>query len=229
MKKILDLYKALSAGEKLMPTVTGFDWWENVYTANSAVYDREFVRRYSDFLYDDFLNANEMSDIKADFKADVLSILTLNQKKYAEMYRVFIVTDADMPISYNYDMTETTGAQKTTTVKGQQIDSIGTHTDQIGTETTTHNVAPFNATTPIAESSDSTSGRSDIYGARSDTFGSRTDTVDTDQFTLTRTGNIGVMTSSQIAEYLTDYFGEKFKFMQMIFEDICAQLLLIGD
>lgn len=227
MYKIIDIFKNLSSGEKLLPTNTGFTWWENVYTSNSAVYDREFTRRYSDFLYDDFLGG-DIDETENNFRADVLSILTINQKKYAEMYRVFIVTDEDMPITYNYDMTETTGAQRTTNTKGSQTNNYGTHTDTIGGTTDSHNVAPFNSNTYQADSQDVTTSRQDTYGAREDTEGQRVDVSATDSFTLSRKGNIGVMTSSQIAEHLTDYFGEKFKFMLMIYEDICKELLLIG-
>ena len=229
MFKTIDLYKALTAGEKLMPTVTGFDWWENVYTSNSAVYDREFVRRYSDFLYDDFMGADEIDDSKADFKADILSILTLNQKKYAEMYRIFVLTDADMPITYNYDMTETYGATKTTSVKGSQTNTIGSHTDTIGAITDTHKTAPFDSNTFQNESQDETASRSDTYGQRSDTDGQRTDTVDTNAVTNTRRGNIGVQTAADVADSFVRFFDNRFKFMLMIFEDIYKQLLLIGD
>ena len=287
MKKIIDIYKSLTSGECLLPTSTGFDWWENVYTAHKATYDREFARRYSEFSYYDFLETDSttMAQTKTDLKADALSVLTLNQKKYAEMYRVFVVTDQDDPITYNYDMTETTGAQHSetkygatsatygqqtheygatsatfgsketthgaqTNTKGQQVDTIGQITD-------THSVAPMNSTTPITESTDVTAQRTNTEGQRidttaqySDTEGSHTDTTlahtdtdgshtdttnqhtdehDSDEWTLTRKGNIGVQTAGDIMRIHTDYWTNHFKFMEMIFDDINAQLFLIED
>ena len=229
MLKIIELFKALTTGEKLLPSSTGFEWWENVYTSNSSVYDREFARRFRDFSYFDFLDGADVTESKSNFKADVLSVLTINQKKYAEMYRVFLVTDEDDPITYNYDMTETTGAQSVTNVKGQQTNTVGSHTDQYGGETNTRKVAPFNSATYQADSQDESSGHSDVFGQRSDTEGSRTDTTNSTAWTLTRKGNIGVQTAGDIMRIHTDYWTNRFKFVDMIFNDICAQLLLIED
>ena len=215
MYKVIDLYKALETNETLFPTSTDFDFWDDVYGDDASVYDREFARRYADFSYFDFMDSQTQEDALADFSADVFSILTMNQKKYAEMYRIFLATDQQMPFDYNYDMTETYGATKTTTV-------YGSHTDTIGQIQDTHAVAPFNSTTPQVESQDTTA-------QRQDTIGTHTDTVDGQQVTNTRRGNIGVQTSADIAKTFTDYWTRSFKFMDMIFDDICKQLLMIGD
>lgn len=227
--KVIDLYKSVIPSGELFPDNTGFDFWDEVYPAASAEYDREFARRFKNFMYFDFLEAEEVSDALTNFKADVLSILTFNQKRYEEMYRVFVVTDEDDPLTYNYDMTETTGAQKQTTNKGAQTNQIGSHTDTIGEQTNTHNVAPYNQSTFTGETQDVASQRQDTIGAHSDTEGARTDTVETDQWTLTRRGNIGVQTASDMLRLHTEYWTEKFKFMQLIFDDISKQLLLVGE
>lgn len=229
MKKIIELYKSLTSEQCLLPTDTGFDFWDDTYEENAAVYDREFVRRYSDFYYFDFLDPEGMEEIKLDLKADVLSILTLNQKKYAEMYRIFLLTDEEMPVTYNYDMTEQTGKQKNTFTKGAETDTIGQRSDTIGEITDTHKVAPFNTTTPQTESSDVTSSHTDTIGSHSDTFGQRIDTSENDAWTLTRKGNIGTQTAADVANSFVKFFDNNFKFMQMIFEDICKQMLMIGD
>ena len=285
MYKIIELYKALGTGETLLPTNTNFDFWEDVYEESPAVYDREFARKFSHFLYYDFLQADNVSDARSDLHSDIVSILTMNQKKYAEMYRVFCVEDEDDPITYNYDMTETTGKQKTTDTfggtsftkgqqlntkgsmdmtygatsftEGEQIDTKGQRQDTIGSVTTSHNVAPFNSTIVQAESNDikgdqqNTEGSQqntkgartdttlqhvDTEGQRQDTEGSRTDTtlqhVDThenDEWTLTRKGNIGVQTAGDILRIHTEFWTEHFKFMNMIFDDIAKELLLIGE
>ena len=230
MYKTIDLYKALSAGARLLPLTTSFDWWDNVYKASTAAtYDREFVRRYKNFEYFDFLEADEVSDAITNFKADVLSILTLNQKKYAEIYRLFVVTDEDMPITYNYDMTETTGKQKLTDTYGGTSFTKGEQQNTDGQLTNTHNVAPFNSTTPIAESSDVKDSQTITEGARTDTSLQHIDTHENDEWTLKRKGNIGVQTAADIARIFNNFWGDDFKYMQMIFEDICKQLLMIGD
>lgn len=227
MKQIIDIYKALGSGEKLLPTSTGFIWWESVYTANASVYDREFARKYCDFRYYDFLHAEEMSDIKANLKADILSILTFNQKKYAEMYRIFVVADEDDPITYNYDMTETTGAQHTENTYADKDMVYGATQYTEGQQIDTHATAPMNSTTPITDSSDTKGQRIDSTIQHTDTEKGRTDEYDSNEWTLTRRGNIGVQTAGDIMRIHTDYWTNHFKFMDMIFDDINKELLMV--
>ena len=228
MFKVKDLFKAVGVGESLLPTGTDFDFWEDTYTTETAVYDREFARRFSLFDYCDFLDADQISDARENFHADVLSIITANQKKYAEIYRVFLIQDEDLPITYNYDMTETTGKQTNTFTKGSETDTIGQHQDTIGEITETHKVAPYNSSTFQNESEDITSSHTDTIGSHSDTSGQRIDTSINDEWTLTRRGNIGTQTGDDIVRiHLSTW--SAFEFIGLIFNDICKQLLLIGD
>ena len=270
-KKIIELYKSILPAGELLPTNTSFDFWDNVYEAASAEYDREFARRYKNFLYFDFLEAETTSDALTNFKADVLSILTFNKKRYEEMYRVFLVEDEDDPITYNYDMIETTGAQHSETeygatsqtkgqetftkgaetftkgsqtlTKGAETFTKGSQSNTIGGVTNTHAVAPYNVQTLTPESSDTSTQQSNTEGQREDTEGQRIDTnaartdtalahtdkVDSNEWTLTRRGNIGTQTAADILRLHSTYWTEQYKFMQLIFDDIAAQLLLIGE
>ena len=270
-KKVIELYKSILPAGELFPTNTNFDFWDDVYEDASAEYDREFARRYKNFLFFDFLEAETTSDALTNFKADVLSILTFNQKRYEEMYRVFCVTNEDDPLTYNYDMVETTGAQHTETeygatsqtkgqetftkgqetfTKGEEQLTKGSQSNTIGGTTNTHAVAPYNVSTLTPESSDTMTQQSNTEGQRIDTEGQRIDTnsqrqdtnsartdtalahtdqFDSDEWTLTRRGNIGVQTASDMLRLHTQYWTEQYKFMQLIFDDIAAQLLLIGD
>lgn len=172
MKKIVDLYKSLGLGEHLLPTSTGFTWWDNVYGGNEAVYDREFARKYADYEYYDFMNGETSAESKANLKADVLSILTINQKKYAEMYRVFIVSDQDDPITYNYDMTETTGAQHSETSYGSKSTEYGATSATYGQQT-----HEYGATSATYGSKETTHGaQTNTKGQQIDTIGEVTDT-----------------------------------------------------
>lgn len=227
--RVIDLYKDMTSGEHLLPTGTDFTFWSSTYEANTAVYDREFSRRFRSFLYYDFLEADTVSEARANLIADVLSILTFNKKRYEEMYRVFLVSDEDDPITYNYDMTETTGAQHTETKYGEYQFTKGEQEDTNGEVTDSHSVAPFNSSTMTAESEDTTSQHTVTEGERTDTTGEHTDEYDADQWTLTRKGNIGVQTAGDILRIHTQYWAEQYKFMQLIFDDIAKQLLLIGD
>lgn len=227
--KVIELYKAIGTGESLLPTGTGFDFWEETYEANTSVYDREFARRFTSFEYFDFMEADTVAEARENFHADVLSILTFNKKRYEEMYRVFLVEDEDDPITYNYDMTETTGAQHTESVKGEQQNTTGAQENTTGEQTDTHNVAPYNTAALSAETSDVSSARTDNLGQRQDTEGERTDTYDSNEWTLTRRGNIGVQTAGDILAIHTRYWTENYKFFNLIFDDIAKQLLMVGD
>lgn len=240
MRKIIDMYKyCVQEEQSLFPpfeadpeTPAWYDFFANTYFADEnsyQAYDREFARRYKDFEYYDFLEADDMEDTITNFWNDVAALLQLNQKKYQEMYRIFLLTDEEMPVTYNYDMTETTGKQKNTFTKGSESDTIGQRSDTIGEITDTHKVAPFNSTTPQAESSDVTSSHTDTIGSHTDTLGQRIDTSENDAWTLTRKGNIGTQTAADVANSFVKFFDNNFKFMQMIFEDICKQMLMIGD
>ena len=252
-KQIIELYKAVQPSGKLFPVDTGLDFWDNIYykeasgdipgVDNHEVIDREFARRFTHFHYIDFLEADQIAEALEDFKKDVLSILTCNQKRYAEMYRVFLVTDEEDPITYNYDMTETTGAQHTSVqygatskTKGEEQFTKGSQTNNEGTVTNTHAVTPFNNNSPVTDSQDSKTAQDFTDGQRIDTYGQRTDTelahtdqTDNDAWTLTRKGNIGVQTAGDILRIHTSYWTETYKFLSMIFDDICKGLLLIGE
>ena len=259
MKKfnIMELYKELQPSGKLFPVSTNLDFWDDLYPENSAVIDREFARRFARFIYFDVFGSENITEAINNFKADVLSVLSMNQKRYAEMYRVFLVPDEDDPITYNYDMTETTGAQKQTNTyggtsftkgqeqftKGSQDITKGQQVNTDGAVTNTHSVTPFDSNTPVTESTDDrtaqtitdgqridTDGqRIDTYGQRTDTTLQHTDTIDNDEWTLTRKGNIGTQTAADILRLHTAYWTETYKFMQLIFDDICKACLLVGD
>ena len=227
MKKILDLYKSLTAGETLLPTSTNFTWWDAVYYPSSSVYDREFARRFGDFRYYDFLEGETDTEAKQNLKADILSVLTINQKKYAEMYRIFTLSDTDMPITYNYDMTETTGAQHTETEYGSKTYTKGQQVNTEGEVSDTHSVSPMNSTTFQNDSQDTRSQQTITDGQRIDTDGQHKDQFDSDEWTLTRKGNIGTQTAADVANSFMKFF-DKYKYMEMIFEDIAKELLMIG-
>ena len=210
-----------------------YDFWALTYDTTDddiyQAYDLEFNRRFNDFEYLDLFDNESMSDVCTQFWHDVMGVLQINQKKYQEMYRIFLATDQQMPFDYNYDMTESTGKRKNTFTKGSESDTIGSRSDTYGQVQDTHAVAPFNTTTPQTESTDTTAQRTDTIGSHTDTLGQRIDTSEDDAWTLSRKGNIGVQTAGDIARIFTQYWTKDFKFMDMIFNDICRELLFVGD
>ena len=226
---VRDLWlKARENEEQLLPTNTGLAFWEGSYGVVDEhsnyifadAYDKAFARMYADFLYDDileyFLDPDDLLDA---FQQDFLNVLVLNQKKYSELYRIFVVTDEDNPLTWNYDMTETFGEQHSQTdfTKGEQENTNGETTD-------THKVAPMDSTTPITESQDVTDQHTFTDGERKDT----TETT-IDEYTNTRRGNLGVMTAVDMLQKQQTFWDAHYKFMQEIFNDVCRNLLHIGE
>lgn len=241
--EVLQLYKHVNPSGKLFPDNTNLEFWDGIYAENHAVIDRDFARRFAHFLYMDFMEEEAIADAINDFKSDVLTVLTCNQKRYAEMYRVFLVTDEEDPITYNYDMTETTGAQHseteygaTSATKGSEQFTKGQQQNTEGAVTNTHSVSPFDNNNLLSDSSDERTAQTFTDGERIDTNGQRTDTTlahtdqtDTDEWTLTRKGNIGVQTAGDILRIHIRTWTEEYKFLSLIFDDICKALLLVGD
>lgn len=220
---VKDIFKcAVENHMVLFPTVTGFDFWNNVYTnSTNTLYDQTFARLFASFYYNDWLNDDP--DITAftsltHFQFEFISLLTLNRKKYEELYRLHIVTNDEAPYAYNYDMEEHFGVTHTEVkfTKGEQENTTGETTD-------THKVAPMNTSTPLTESQDVTDQHTFTDGEREDS----TET-DTDEIVNTRKGNIGVQTFADIAGGFVDFWDGKYKFMMEIFNDICKQMLQVN-
>lgn len=231
MYTVKELYeKAVDTSSDLLPSNTSLTFWDAVYTGTAKpVYDREFARRFTSFKYFDFMEAETPANALSNLKSDILSILTFNKKRYEEMYRVFLVADADDPITYNYDMTETTGAQHSTIQYGATSRTKGAQDNTEGAVTDTHSVAPFNNNAPVTESTDAKTSQTFTEGSRTDTELAHTDTSDSNAWTLTRRGNIGVQTAGDILRIHTQYWTETYKFLQLIFDDICKNLLLVEE
>lgn len=117
---------------------SSFDFWQ-AYTTAYNVYDRYFRDTFSSWFY--WLNFEETATIENiynDFVEAVNSFLTINSKRYSELYRVQVLANDAYDIVNNYDLTETQAITKSdnyTDVSGARNDSVsgsnvyGTHTD----------------------------------------------------------------------------------------------------
>lgn len=204
------------------------------YVANYKHYDLLFRRLYRSFKY--FLQYDEdtLSDITKNFTDDVYNHLLINDKKYSELYRVNMVDDEKYHILDNYDITETM-AKKTT---GDTTLNTGARTDTNTSDytqgsqsnTTTSGVEGFNSTS--FQNSDE---EKQSIGQRNDTstntinLGAQTNTSNengTEDYTLTRKGNIGVQTATDILQRHYEFW-KPYEFYTMIFGDIAKELLIV--
>lgn len=190
--KISTLYQqSKSTGSPLLGD-NNFDFWSD-YVAAYAVYDRYFKDHFAGFFY--FANFGEdetAANIHADFVDAVQAFLTINSKRYSELYRVQVLEADAYDIVNNYDLNETHSrtasgsasdtygaredTQSSTSIEGAREDTqSGTSTDgartdsgstSVGaqTSTTTRGIEGFNSSTFSDDSKDTTQ-----TGAHTDT------------------------------------------------------------
>ena len=218
MKTINDLYKYAADNNLALLSEFNADWWAD-YVAHSSDYDLVFRRLYYSFMY--FMQSKDetIEEVTTNFIADVANILRVHSKEFEQLWRVASIPKEDYSIIDNYDMTET--------MDRDTGETLGTRSDSqtIGQQIsgTTTKKAPYDSETFYNENDvDMTAGsRSD-----SQTYGSQSNTG-TEDYTLTRRGNIGTMTSSDVIKKHIELW-ESFNFYHYVFGVIAKELLTVG-
>lgn len=251
LKTVKEMYEsAVLKDTALLSTYSG-DFW-NEYIQNHKEYDRLFMRMFKSFIY--FLqDGSESIDVVlTNFIEDVKLHLMVNSKKYSELYRTYIVNDADYMLLDNYNVKETMSKQNSNEgsdvlgerndVTNDTIGAITTNTtNTIGEQTNSEikKVSPYDS-----NSFNNESGTDSSFGTRSDsgntttnehtdnltfTKGQQTDShsnTSTESYELTRKGNIGVQTGADMLKKHNSFW-TPYEFYTMIFKDICKELLLV--
>ena len=250
-KTVNDMYKeSISKGTALLSEYNS-EFWQD-YVTNYAKYDALFRRMFFSFRYFMQSEEDDIATITTNFIEDVNNHLMVNDKKYSELYRIHVISDDKYSITDNYNVTEK--MQKATSnsgsdTYGERTDSTNetsgarqdTNTTQVGSQTNTgtDTIAGFNSAGFENDSKviDETSARTDTsetnIGEQNNLIsfgkGSQTDThsgTGTEDYTLTRVGNIGVKTVTEVIQEHSDYWSI-YEFYTMIFKEICSELLLI--
>ena len=246
-----DMYnKSIESGSKLFPLLN-LNFW-NDYSENSEIFDRRFCNLYSSFFYYAQRENDTVESVLQKFKDDVGDFLYFNSKKYSELYRINNISDTTYSITDNYNTTETLEKEntntsseiigekantETTSYSSRQDNSSTTLGSQ--TNTTTDKVSTYdsddfynktNTEDSLSERTDSTSSN---IGEHTDTTtsnsGEQTNTTNetsTESYTLTKKGNIGVKTVSEILNEHNNFW-ISFSFYDRIFKDICSECLLV--
>lgn len=197
------------------------DFWKE-YRLNHDNYDRVFRRLYKSFRFFDQEEDETIAEVTERFTQAVKDLLLINRKRYEELFRIHEIDDDDYSLLNNYDMTETL-TRSTSDVVGSRQDSAnntrGSHTD-----TSTNSVSPYDT------SSFSNDSKLQMeYGSGTDTStftaGQQTNTG-SEQQTLTRKGNIGVMTGTDLLDKHQKYW-RYYEFYIAIFADINRDLLFV--
>ena len=240
LKTIKTLFKFVNDNhDNLLPMWENApEWWTAVYNDNNYEdLDTLFARLYASYIFysplrdliDDYTDEAAVSD----FQQAVYTLFLKNDKKYEELYRIqSIPDDENYALTNNYDLHETysgTNQSQGAALTGQRTDVT---IDNIGSQ----NSAGLNKVTGWNSSDENTRDSNEgAVGSRQDnhqfTKGQETDTSQasgTDAHTLRRYGNIGVMTFQDMLEKQKKFW-LPWSFLQIIFDDICAEYLLIGD
>lgn len=240
LKTVKTLFKqAFDNDESLLPSWDAApEWWAETYTDdNYQNLDILFARLYASYLFysplknlwDDYDDAAALDD----FQQAVYTLFLKNDKKYAELYRINTVPDDESyNLTNNYDMHENFSGNKTengSVITGQRTD---VNIDNTGSQNSTG----VNKVTGWDSSSENTdTSNTGSIGSRQDTHqftkGQEQDTsqtAGTEGHTLRRYGNIGVMTVDDMLQKHEKTW-INWSFLQIIFNDICSEFLLIGD
>ena len=244
-KTVKSLYKYVKEiDSNLLPDLSeiseeGFEWWQDLYTSGSyQAIDELFARLYYSFLFYDPVGLDLSEDYTDEealqsFYQAVLELFFKNKKKYTELYRIETIPDDEAyALTNNYDLHETFSGNDATqgaVISGQRTDVTY---DNIGSQSSAgqNNVTGWNSNSENEQ--DANTG---TIGSRNDTHqftkGQETDTNRTQgqqSHTLRRFGNIGVMTIQDMLEKQKNVW-LPWSFLQIVFDDICSEYLLIGD
>lgn len=237
MKTVKELYKIAQVNSNPLFPEFDSEWWTNTYNVETiADIDILFTRYYANYEFYSSLEDlfDEYTDVSAfmDFQQAVYTLFLKNDKKYTELYRIHTIPDNDAyELTNNYDMHETysgSNSQNGSAITGQRTDITY---DNIGSQ----NSSDLNKVTGWDSGSENTKDSSNsAVGSREDTHqftkGQEQDTSrvqGSDSHTLRRYGNIGVMDVNTLLTRHKDFW-LVWDFLQVIFDDICRDYLLIG-
>lgn len=228
IKELYDYSKQLNA-----PLLSDYnsEWWQ-VYLADYSNFDQIFSQLYKSFEFYDQDCTDTIEDIYDRFRLTIRNWLLINDKRYAELWRVHVIEDDDSySITNNYDRHEEySGAvsSASNTIEGARTDI---DIDQIGEQNQAglNNVIGWNSDAENAnDSNTSTMGnREDIKQFTKGRQQNTNAANGADSHTSRIYGNIGVSTVDDMLKKHTDYW-QAFNFYMIIFTDICDQFLLIG-
>lgn len=210
-----------------------YSWWAEYTGDNRELIDRSFIKRFSSYIYEPLVDdPKTTNEFFHSWTEDIKSLFFKNKKKYEELYRIHTVSNSDLPINYNYDLHET--MSRSTTDQSAVI--TGQRTDVNNLQVGSQKQGNVNKVTAFNSNNENTNDtQSSEVGSRNDisqfTKGQETDTTQgqgTENYTLDKKGNIGTQNAANIMDDFLDLIAKPdFVFYNIIFDDICMELLHI--
>jgi hypothetical protein len=209
--KVEELYKtAKQSNVALLPVNTNFEWWEE-YENNASIYDRYILDTFRNFYYWVVFNGSTPTEVLEDFKEAITSFLTINQKRYGELYRLHVLPDSAYDIVNNYSVTENSTR---TITEGARTDSdtaeLGEREDTGENKISAYNSSEYQDANEVITTT----------GAQENVVTSvKGEQENSDVYELTRAGNIGVQTPADVIGGHLDLW-DRFNFYKQIFDEI---------
>lgn len=221
MKVIVnDLYNYAVHNNVCLLSEYDSDFWREYILLNDN-FDRLFKRLFKSFIYES--DSNTIAEIFTDFVNDVNDILLEKDKMLNELWRVKVLPSTAYDLVNNYDMTETLNENNHHVDNGRNDSTTSTTGAQ--SNEVTNKVSPYDSVNFNNESSVNNN-----IGERHDSismaYGQQI-TDDTNSHTLTRKGNIGVMTATDVMSKHVDFWS-MFDFYDYVFKIIARELLCVG-
>lgn len=139
MFQISDIYENAKRSDTKLLSDFNADFW-NAYNTDHEKFDALFNRKFYSFRYFNQKEGQDIDEVTANFISDVYLHLLVNNKKYAELFRIEDIDDDDYNIKYNYVIKEKTITDSTDNkrfVSGSRNDSgsdtVGQRTDKVTT------------------------------------------------------------------------------------------------
>lgn len=233
---IEDMYKYLNIHGSGAPLLTAsyptyLTFWDN-YVDSFQNYDRYFVGKYRTFryFYQDVPNDEDIGDIIFRFQENVTAHLIVNDKKYAELYRINVLDDEDYPLFNDVDYTKTLQGSKNSNgsyISGSRSDS---NSETVGSQNNTieQQTSAFDSTTysPKDKTIESLGQQSNSSGYQK---GQQTDTNTNAELTGSTETVKGKMNDKSLSSIVGTHIKiwTPYEFYGYIFKEISKELLLI--
>lgn len=232
-RTVYDMY--LYAKEHNAPLLSDFssslevgkDFWY-YYLENYEMFDRMFALMYKNFRYfdQDVEGENSVQEVYENFSDSVKGFLMLNEKKYLNLYQMYLIKDMS-PVD-DFNITETKEGSKgyeREYVSGSRIDTSNESSGQ-RTDTSINQVMAYNSNT-FNDESKSTDTKGAQTNINNITKGEQTDT---DESTMNETHTINTKgykenPSKNLKKYKEVW--DSYSFYSDIFTDICKNFLLV--
>lgn len=199
-KTVKDMYSWARQNNVNLLSDFNADFWQD-YLKSPAEYDHIFTRMFRSFRYFLQEEGDDISLITTEFINDVKGVLTMNAKRYGELYQINVLSNDAYDIVNNYDIDE----RENTKVVGTNTDTFGARSDSTDDSTMEHqdtvNTTVGAVTDTLNVGEQISSDKNDIAGFNSSNYsdadlltrtnGARIDSTNTSEQNNTEIRNYG--------------------------------------